>query len=209
MDVRWSHPFTCLVAGSTGSGKSIFVEKLIKHRNEMIYPIPEEIILCYKIWQPSYERLKIQNVKFVEGLPGETILDGAKSRLIVIDDLMSEVDQRVTSIFTEQSHHLNISVILILQNLFLSKNKEIRTISLNAHYLVIFKNPRDKSQIIHLGKQMFPGQLNYVTEAFKNATEQSHGYLLLDCKQETPENLRLRTSIFPGEIHTVYIPKQG
>ena len=38
---------------------------------------------------------------------------------------------------------------LLVQNLF-PKNKETRTISLNAHYMVVFKNPRDKSQISHL-----------------------------------------------------------
>ena len=208
MDVRWGHPFTCVVAGGTGSGKSVFVNKLITHRKEVINPVPEEIVLCYKIWQPGYESLKTHNVRFIEGLPEGDVLDGSKSRLIIIDDLMSEVDQSVTSIFTEQSHHLNISVVLILQNLFFSKNKEIRTISLNAHYLVVFKNPRDKSQITHLGKQMFPGQLNYVIEAFKAATESAHSYLLFDCKQSTPENLRLRTSIFPGELQTVFIPKK-
>ena len=206
MDVRWGHPFTCVIAGSTGCGKSMLVEKLIIFKREMINPVPEEIVLCYKLWQPGYERLKKHNVRFVEGLPEEDVLDGSKSRLLIIDDLMSEVNQRVTSIFTEQSHHLNISVILILQNLFFSKNKEIRTISLNAHYLVVFKNPRDKGQIINLGKQMYPGQLNYVLEAFKSATDQPHGYLLFDCKQSTPEHLRLRTSIFPGETHTVFVP---
>ena len=35
------------------------------------------------------------------------------------------------------------------QNLF-PKNKESRTISLNFQYMVVFKNPRDASQISHL-----------------------------------------------------------
>ena len=56
---------------------------------------------------------------------------------------------------------------------------------------------------------MFPGQTHYVTEAYKSATEKPHGYLLFDLTQDTPDNLRLRTNIFPGELHTVFIPKKN
>ncbi|KAK7103579.1 hypothetical protein V1264_018449 [Littorina saxatilis] len=94
----------------------------------------------------------------------------------------------------------------IVQNLF-GKNKEQRTISLNSHYLVVFKNPRDASQITHLAKQMYPGKLKYVQEAFKDATSMPHGYLLFDLRQETPDQLRLRTKLFPPEHPVVYLQK--
>ncbi len=112
----------------------------------------------------------------------------------------------VTKLFTKGSHHRNMSIMYIVQNLF-GKNKEQRTISLNSHYLVIFKNPRDASQITHLAKQMYPGKLKYVQEAYKDATSFSHGYLLLDLRQETPDHLRLRTSVFPLERQVVYVQK--
>jgi hypothetical protein len=38
--------------------------------------------------------------------------------LIILDDLMDETDQRVASLFTKKSHHRNISVMYIVQNLF-------------------------------------------------------------------------------------------
>ena len=117
---------------------------------------------------------------------------------------MDATDKSITNLFTKGSHHRNISVIYIVQNLF-NTNKEHRTISLNAHYLVIFKNPRDASQIVHLAKQMYPGQTRYVQEAFNLATREPHGYLLVDLKQFTPDNLRMRSHIFPGEMQEVYI----
>ena len=119
---------------------------------------------------------------------------------------MSETDDRVTKLFTKGSHHRNISVMYIVQNLF-GKNKEQRTSSLNSHYLVVFKNPRDASQITHLAKQMYPGKLKYVQESFKDATSVPHGYLLLDLRQETPDHLRLRTDIFPPDHQVVYVQK--
>ena len=56
--------------------------------------------------------------------------------------------QPLYNLFTKGSHHSNLSVLHLVQNVF-DKNKHTRTISLNAHYLVIFKNPRDASQVTH------------------------------------------------------------
>ena len=58
---------------------------------------------------------------------------------MILDDLMDETDQRVASLFTKKSHHRNISVMYIVQN-----------ISRNAHYMVLFQNLRDASQIMAL-----------------------------------------------------------
>ena len=206
MDPTWKHPFTCVISGPTGSGKTYFVERFIAAIEKMMTPVPEEIIWCYSEYQPAYVRMTQRGVLFVEGLPKVQDLDFTKRRLVIIDDLMNETDESVTRLFTKGSHHQNMSVMYIVQNLF-AKSKEQRTISLNAHYLVIFKNPRDVSQIIHLGKQMFPGQPEYIREAFKSATAEAHGYLLLDLRQGTPDTLRLRTNIFPEEQHTVFVPR--
>ena len=91
-----------------------------------------------------------------------------------------------------------------MQNLF-PKNKESRTISLNSQYIVVFKNPRDVSQ---MAKQMYPGRVKFVQEAFADATSTPYGYILVDVEQDTPEDLRLRTSILPDDsVQYVYMPK--
>ena len=56
--------------------------------------------------------------------------------------------------------------------------------SLNCHYLVLFKSSRDSSQVNHLAKQMFPGHTKYMQEAFQDATKRPYGYLLCDLKPE-------------------------
>jgi len=206
MDVRWRHPFTCLISGPTGSGKTVWVTQFLSNLPLLMNPVPEEVIWCYGEWQLGYNQLKREGVIFTEGLPKVEEWSTNKRRLVILDDLMSETDDRVTKLFTKGSHHRNISVMYIVQNLF-GKNKEQRTISLNSHYLVVFKNPRDASQITHLAKQMYPGKLKYVQESFKDATSVPHGYLLLDLRQETPDHLRLRTDIFPPDHQVVYVQK--
>lgn len=93
---------------------------------------------------------------------------------------------------------IKIFVILITQNLF-PKGKASRSISLNAHYIFLFKNPRDVTQVKYLASQMFPGKTHLLIEAFKDATTRPFGYLLIDCKQKTSDNCRLRTNILPSQ----------
>ena len=54
---------------------------------------------------------------------------------------MSETNADVSNLLTKFAHHKNLSVIFIVQNLF-PKGKYARDVSLNAHYIISFKNPR-------------------------------------------------------------------
>ena len=197
------HPFTSIVAGPTCCGKTTFVVSVLRHSRTLVNLPPEKITWCYGEWQPLYSTLSTihPNLECVEGLNNRN--------LVVIDDLMSETDEGVTKLFTKNSHHCNTSVIYhLVQNVF-QKGKESRTISLNAQYMVLFKNPRDNTQVVKLAKQMFPGRVKYMQEAFRDATSVPHGYLFVDLKQSTPEYLRLRSNIIPdsGTYQYAYIPK--
>ena len=70
---------------------------------------------------------------------------------------------------------------------------------MNSQYMVVFKNPRDASHLANLARQMYPGRGAFVQEAFADATASPYGYLLIDLKQNTPDDLRLRTSILPDD----------
>jgi hypothetical protein len=54
---------------------------------------------------------------------------------------------------------------------------------------------------------MYPNNSKFLVEAFKDATEKPYGYLLIDLRAETLEKYRIRTNIFAGERHYVYLPK--
>ena len=83
----------------------------------------------------------------------------------------------------------------------------MRTISLNAQYIVLFKNPRDNSQFAHLARQPYPHNYRYAMDAYINATKEAFGYLVVDLLSEQDEDLILRTHIFPGEVQQLYLPK--
>ena len=99
--------------------------------------------------------------------------------LIILDDLLTEVySEGVCVLFTRSSHHRNIGVILITQKLF-HQGPNCRDIALNAKYLVLFRNVRDKRQFYHLANQVPP---KTVPDCLRRIMTQlrAYGYLLFD-----------------------------
>jgi len=131
MTLPLQQPFTAIVAGFTGCGKTRFVFRLVENASKMIEPIPDEIVYCYGELQSLFSR--------------------RRRGLLIIDDLMLATDDAVVNLFTKGSHHKNVSVLYLTQNLF-HKNRHKRTISLNSHYMVLFKNPRDSGRFSILAR---------------------------------------------------------
>lgn len=53
----FEHPFTCMVAGMTGSGKTAWVPSLLQQASEGIYLPSETIVWCDSQWQPAYTKM--------------------------------------------------------------------------------------------------------------------------------------------------------
>ena len=104
-------------------------------------------------------------------------------------------DDTAVGLFTERVHHRNISVIFIIQNLFF-QGKQSRTVSLNAHYFILLRNPWDRQQVEVYGGQVYPRKSHTFSEAYGRATMRPHGYLVVDLYLTTSDSCRLRMDIF-------------
>lgn len=198
----------------SGSGKSMWTFELLKKRNYLYAgKAPNYAVIFYKEWQPLYDQIKqSKTIKsfFIQGLPDEdeikTILGKFKNRggcFAIFDDLMSDIDERISNCFTVYSHHLNATVLLLNQSLFL-ENKMYRVCSLNAHYIVLMRNKRDGASVSYLARQISPYHTKYITESYLEATKTPFSYLLFDMRQETSDLLRLRSNIFSLPV-SIYI----
>ena len=147
----FEHPFTSMISGMAGSGKTAWVRSLLQQASEAIYLPLERIVWYYWQSQPAYTEMLVAmpHIEFVKGIPTaleqDSYFDVNKRNLVVFDDQMiyARKDKRIVNLFTCGSHHRNLSLIYIVQNLF-QRGKGSRSISLKSHYLVLFKNPRDK-----------------------------------------------------------------
>ena len=197
--LTFKHPFTMTVSGPTSCGKTTWLKQVLQHG--AITPAPFQIIWCYREWQPLYSEMlqQIPNIRFVEGISIPEV-DIQFPHLIVLDDLMTEAtkNKEISNMFTVGSHHRNMSIVCLLQNAFY-QGKENRTMSLNSHYLVLFKNPRDQLQVSYLARQMYPHNTGYFMEKFLKATSQPYGCLVVDLKQDTPDSERLRCGNVIGQ----------
>ena len=210
------HPFGMLVAGPRGAGKSEFVKQLLALKRFIMSSPPERIVWFYGRHQPDLFcslTQEIPCIEFYEGLPTniEVMFDRSKRNICIIDDLMQSAsgNQLVENLFTN-GRHLNLSVVFVSQNIFYT-GKKCRTISLNSTYIVVFKNPRDQSQIRHLACQMFPSKPKFLQVAYEDATKDPYRYLFLDFHPNSREFARVRGNIFPYDLLDdpccLYLPK--
>jgi len=120
----------------------------------------------------------------------------------------SAYSTKVSQLFNKGSHHRNISLVLITQNLS-QQGPSSRDILLNSKYIVVFKNPRDKTQIVHLARQVYPENISSFHKTYVDVCKDPHSYLFLDFTQSINSSLRFRTKIFPGENTEVFAAVEG
>jgi len=213
-DIKFKHPFTCIVSGPSGSGKSSFTLRFLQHLDSLCTEpdFSGGTIWCYseKASVPRQQLASLPNkdvIRYHEGVPQGFGNAHGKPCLIILDDLLNEVYLKdVCDLFTKGSHHRNISVILITQNLF-HQGRFCRDILLNAKYTVELKNVRDKSQLLYLARQVHPQDSDSLYKSYLEATGRPHGYFILDFAKDTDDRLRYRTNVFPDEyLHIIYMP---
>ena len=197
-------PTTMAISGTTGSGKTSLLFRMLKNMDKL-FSIPVKNI----IWQPTFQEMEEQmNINFHHGIPSEeeveNFIDGSH-KILILDDLMSQTveSSQVQHWFTVGSHHNNLTIIYINQNMF-CQGKCAWTMNLNTHYMILLRNPRDISQISVLGKQIGMGK--GLVEAYQNCVSKPYGYLLIDLSPHSDNSYRLKTNIFPNEDTVIYVP---
>lgn len=208
MDVRFKNDSVFMVAGPSSSGKTVFVQKLLQHSNTLFKNKINNIHWYYGIIPPP-SMMELQ-IRLHQGLSEGWSEIIEPMDVIVLDDLFVEAgnNKEVTNAFTRLAHHKPCTLIYITQNVF-HRGNDARTRSLNTHYLVLMKNPRDASQISYLARQMYPKNSKFLTDVYRDVCDnEAFSYILLDFHQETPSKLRVRSNIFPGEAYSVYVNNQ-
>jgi len=199
------------VVGPSGSGKTYFTCALLANKNIYQHPIREIYwhsgVAEGEIGETLKKIKRLRRVHYVLGFPKDWLDRPQQHDVVVIDDLFEEVNKNavaVNQLFTKIARHRQVTVLFLTQNLFHQGGKH-RTRNINTQNLVIFKNPRDKTVIDFLARQAYPGNRNFLMDAFHDAThDKPHGYLFIDFTQECPDSHRVRTDILNRYGPTIY-----
>ena len=178
-------PSCIMIGGVSGSGKTTLVHKILQHKEVMFKKPVKRILYCMSVDQPLYGKMMedVPRLTFHKGIPTQDVIDaftnGTHHCLIVLDDLMEQVVRsvQVQALFTKYSHHKQISVIFVSQNIY-AAGKCSRTISLNQQYFFVLCNPRDVRQINILAQQTGLGQT--LKESYQDCMlKKLYGYQLI------------------------------
>ena len=208
-DITLKHPSRIIIFGPSSSGKSSLVLRMLDSSEEIFGHKFDEILYISGQAFPSINFVNGIELKKFKEIDQEIIdeLNPEKTNLIIFDDNIYVTNDRLLSdLFTKFSHHRNITVIVLLQNLF-PKTKYSRDISINSNYIILMANPREATQVKRLSQQI--DGTNFIFDCYKDATRnRPFSYLLLDFEQDTPDFLRVRSSLFPNEEIISYVKKQ-
>lgn len=199
-------PTTISVFAGTSCGKTHLVARILENLDWCFDTHVTSVYFFYAQYQPIYQELEntVQNITFFNSLPTAELLEGISNpeqhTLVILDDWGREAadSQIVESLFVRQSHHCNISVILLTQNLYFRGSRQ-RTQNLNTHVNIFMKNPTGGDQISTFARQRYPGRSKEFISAFHKATAEPFTYLVIDSHPKTEPQYSIRTGIFPGD----------
>jgi len=203
MSFQFHIPSSILVVGPSGCGKTVFTEKLLVDNKHLFETKPTQIHYWYGAWQDRFKNMQAKGIQFHEGIPEyqDLVQWFPKSGgILVLDDLMDEGsgDKRVLDLFTKHSHHQNVSVLYLCQDMF-PVGKYAKSISRNAHYIVAFKNPRYQLGVRNVLLQSFPSEWKDCLDTFQHVTARPFGYMVMDLHPASSDQHRLYARVLKDE----------
>jgi len=197
-----------LLVGSSGSGKSAFIERCLKQKSEIFEIAPSQIIVCSPNssaeLSASLSEITDIPIEYRTSLPDEEQL--LPHTVLIIDDLLAvggrdfeHICEQVLVYFCRKCHHHKIYAFVSSQLLF-PNSKAFRAISLNANYMVVFKSHRNVQQLKYLSQQLF-GNGKFLLNVYEDALSNSKfGYIFLDLHPLTDSNLKIKTNVLGEDI---------
>ncbi len=108
------------VSGSTGSGKTTWIRKLIRYRDVMFgdEDPPQRVIYCYGVYDAELREIEQDSrgdTQLIQGLPVDVTFSADTHTLLILDDLSSQVlaNDDMLTIFTQGCHHSGITCLFV------------------------------------------------------------------------------------------------
>lgn len=197
------HPFTCLCSGSSGAGKTTFVEKLLlsnrisnlknKKFSHIYYFHPDELDVAPVDWADTFE----SPVSYNSGIPDSNFYKSIKENsIIVFDDNFYDLtgDNEFVKAFRVYARKFNFSIIAISQSYF-EGQKHSRTVRNNCDLHILFENWGGLGINLTAARRL--GYETKFKEAAKEAYSKRFGYVMIFTGSDIQnDKLRVQTNFF-------------
>jgi len=188
-----------LCIGPSGSGKSSLIAQILANVDNYFTEPFHKIIYCYDIYQKLYDQFK-DKVVFHQGV-FDKFEKTNQHTLIIYDDLFDPSNKTNIQLFTNLAikigHHMLYTNLICMHNIFF---KEARTISLNAHYIILLKQVRDLKQIATLASQIAYKKSRFFMSAYEMAMKTPYSHFICQLRPEINDNLRFCSEIFSPNV---------
>ena len=128
-DARFYHPSTILINLASSSGKTPLTKRILENRTSLFRAdVPDYVVIIYHTWQNVYKEMDEESLiqLCLNELPDNQTLkeigDEHKESggsILVLDDQLNNLQSNIVDIVCVQSHHLKMTVILLVQTLFI------------------------------------------------------------------------------------------
>lgn len=215
MPLPFLTPCSIGVFGSSLSGKSTLVKKILEMKDKLFDRKVGQILYIYSVWSPLFQEMLDfhgDKIQFLKELPEENYLREWRAQskdlaILILDDQLDKLSISSMTLATTLVHHMDMVFFMISQSLFF-QNKHYRTLSLNLHYMLIARLRRDKSQIMVLARQVCPAQSKFFLDAYYQATEGNYNFFRIDVHPKSHSYLTL-SSDFMSDYPVVYLDKDN
>jgi hypothetical protein len=198
VDLKFKSPSCFIITGGSGSGKTVLIKNMLLQHKECFEKPFTELHFIYAqhtedktMFRELEEKLPIT---FHMGYPEEKINDGSlftstreDHKCLIIDDIFTEPKQcrSLINLYSIMSHHMNITVIVTIQNMSSITGTQracISTLLRSTHYLIMFASRRMMPVARQVALTYFPGEKEKVLKPFQYllASKIPYCYLLID-----------------------------
>ena len=158
------------------SGKTTFINRLLKSRQILFDPVPQKVIYIYSSRRPAIDQMLEDGLvhKAVKNLPNtfeamEKLISPFyhEGAFLIVDDsvsqLMTSPSSFLPKMFEEFSHHNNCSIMFVSRSTFLDSSN-YRRLSDNSHYIICLRNKRNPAKIRLLASQANPCNIKFILD---------------------------------------------
>jgi len=189
----------CIIAGSTGSGKTNLIENFLL--SDGILDYSSVYIYSSTLYQPAYKYLKdyyeylekgIRNIFKInykiahffesdEEIKNPSELDSSTNHIMIFDDVMLDDQTRIKEYFCKGRHN-NVNVFYLVQSLHKIAKHCIRD---NANVFILFK--QDNKTLKYFHEMHISGDMEFkeFTKFCVRAWSKKHGFVVIN-KWEEP-----------------------